>query len=132
MKGKFVIKLIVGMVVILLALVYLVSTIQTSWAYDISVDVFQTDTSVQARKARVGGIVKVGSIDIDLEEVQLDFVLAGLETSMPVSYFGTVPENFEEDREVLVEGKLDKNGVFQASKVITKCESKYKAKVVEK
>ena len=77
-------------------------------------------------------IVKTGSIHVDLEEIQLDFVLAGLETSMPVSYFGTVPENFEEEREVLVEGKLDENGVFQASKLITKCESKYQAKVKEK
>jgi len=132
MKGKFVIKLIVGLVVIAVALIFLVSTIQTSWAYDISVDVFQADASVQASKARVGGVVKIGSVEVDLEEIQLDFVLAGLTSSMPIRYHGTVPENFEEDREVLVEGKLDENGVFQASKLITKCESKYQAKVKEK
>ena len=132
MKGKFVVKLIVGMVVISVALIYLWSTIQGSWQYDTSVDEFQSDPEVQARKARVGGIVEIGSVDIDLETIQLDFVLAGLTTSMPISYHGTVPENFEEDREVLVEGKLDEHGVFQASKLITKCESKYQKKVKEK
>jgi len=132
MQGKLVIKLIVGMVVILAALIYLVSTIQSTGQYDTSVDKFMADTIAQARKARVGGVVKPGSIEVNLEEIQLNFLLAGLTASMPISYQGPVPDNFAEDREVLVEGKLDENGVFQASKVITKCESKYQAKVKEK
>ena len=132
MKGKLIIKYLLGTLVILSALVYLVSTIQSSWAYDISVDEFLSDQNARSHRARVGGIVKKGSVEVDLEKVHLKFVLAGHRHALPVSYHNAVPENFEEDREVLVEGTLDENGVFQAQKLITKCESKYKAKVRDK
>jgi len=40
-----------------------------------------------------------------------------------------VPDNFAEDREVVVEGHLGTSGVFQADTLLTRCESKYKVKV---
>ena len=59
----------------------------------------------------------------------LSFTLAGTKTELPVLYAGTVPENFTDDIEVVVEGRLDENKAFQAKTLMTKCESKYKAKV---
>ncbi len=61
--------------------------------------------------------------------MSLNFILAGSETELPVQYTGPVPDNFAEDREVVVEGRLDTSGIFQAEMLMTKCESKYKAKV---
>jgi cytochrome c-type biogenesis protein CcmE len=46
-----------------------------------------------------------------------------------VRYQGLTPDNFEEDREVVVEGRLGPAGVFQADTLMTRCESKYQAKV---
>jgi len=132
MKSRFFIKQVVGLMIIGISIIYLISAIQSSWAYYISVDEYCTDQDVQAHKARVGGVVAKDSVDIDLEQVRLTFVLAGQSTSMPVAYYDVIPDNFAEDREVLVEGLLDAEGVFQADKLITKCESKYQAKVREK
>jgi len=70
-----------------------------------------------------------GTVVCDLKAMLLKFNLTGLHASVPVSYKGVVPENFAEAREVVVEGRLDDAGVFQADKLMTKCESKYQAKL---
>lgn len=129
--GKTLTKFIVGFVVIGGALAYLViSAMQSSWAYYISVDDFDAKKDlVQNHTLRVAGLVAKDSIARDMQKMQLTFTLQGNATSLPISYTGTVPDNFAEDREVVVEGCLDATGVFKADKLMTKCESKYKAKV---
>ena len=53
----------------------------------------------------------------------------GEKTEIPVSYSKTVPDNFTDGIEVVVAGRLDPSGNFQADKLMTRCESKYKAKL---
>lgn len=129
--GKTLIKIVIGIVVIGGALGYMVyNAMQSSWAYYISVDDFTAKQSQYKNYTlRLAGIVENESVYRDLKNMQLTFKLKGKDISIPVSYIGTVPDNFAEDREVVVEGQLDTNGVFQAVKLMTKCESKYKAKV---
>lgn len=129
--GKTLTKFIIGIVVIGGALGYLIyNAMQSSWAYYIKVDEFAAKkTLAQDRTFRIAGIVEKETISRNLQKIQLTFKLKGEHTSLPVSYTGTVPDNFAEDREVVVEGRLDTNGVFQAKKLLTKCESKYKAKL---
>lgn len=45
--------------------------------------------------------------------------------SIPVVYTGIVPDTFKEGAEVIIEGDLEKNGIFQARVLMTKCPSKY-------
>ena len=47
-----------------------------------------------------------------------------LGNQMKVEYKGTMPNNFESSTSVVVTGKF-KNGVFEASEILTKCPSKY-------
>ena len=49
--------------------------------------------------------------------------------SMEVSFTGTVPNNFESGRHVVVEGSFNADGSFQATRVITACASKYEPAV---
>ena len=65
----------------------------------------------------------------NLEKMHLTFILAGSKNEIPVYYEGSVPDNFAENRVVVVEGRLDTTGVFLADTLITKCEWKYKVKV---
>ena len=51
------------------------------------------------------------------------------QAELPVRYEGVVPDNFTEEREVVVEGRLAPAGVFQADTLMTRCESKYQVKV---
>jgi cytochrome c-type biogenesis protein CcmE len=109
---------------------FVFQAMRSSWSYYYSVDEFSANKSaVRNHSLRIAGRVQRGSIVRDLEKVSLNFTLAGSETELPVQYKGPVPDNFAEDREVVVEGRLDVTGVFRADMLMTKCESKYKAKV---
>lgn len=131
MKTKMIIKLLVGVVIIGGGIGYFMyQVMQSSWSYYYSVDDFSVNSNaVKNHSLRIAGRVKQGSIVRDVQKISLNFTLAGSETELPVSYKGTVPDNFAEDREVVVEGQLDTTGIFQADMLMTKCESKYKAKV---
>lgn len=44
-----------------------------------------------------------------------------------VEYRDALPDTFTEDSEVVLEGRLDADGVFQATTLLTKCGSRYEA-----
>ncbi len=131
MRTKTITKAVIGIVVIGGISGYLmVQAMQSSWAYYYSVDDFSTTGSAtQGQSLRLAGRVQAGSIERDLEHVTLRFTLAGAQARLPVRYQGVTPDNFAEDREVVVEGRLGTDGVFQADTLMTRCESKYQAKV---
>ena len=144
MNTRKTIKVIIGVVVIGTAVGYfLYEAIESSWAYYYSVDEFvespfcempQNDDSKVSnvdnnRIIRLAGRVKGGSVTRDAENMRLDFKLAGQRNSVAVRYYGAVPKNFESGKEVVVEGKVDIDGVFNASKILTRCESKYKVRL---
>jgi cytochrome c-type biogenesis protein CcmE len=131
MKTKTVVKTLIGIIVIGGGVGYFMfQAMQSSWSYYYSVDELSANTAaVRNTSLRVAGRVKEGTVVRDLQKMLLTFTLAGAGSEVPVSFSGTIPDNFTEDIEVVVEGRLDTAGVFQADKLMTKCESKYKAKV---
>ena len=131
MKSKTLVKALIGIVLIGGGIGYFVyQAMQSSWSYYYSVDDFSDNSSaIQNHSLRIAGKVKPGTISRDLQKMNLTFTLSGSKTGIPVYYEGTVPDNFTEDREVVVEGRLDTAGVFQADTLMTRCESKYEAKV---
>ena len=130
MKTKMVVKFLVGIIVIGGGISYfLYQAMQSSSSYYYSVDEFAGGKGDVENAFRLAGKVKPGSIERNLERMDLNFVLAGKESTIPVHFEGTVPENFTDDIEVVVVGRLDTAGTFKARSVVTRCESKYKAKV---
>ena len=131
MQTRTIVKALVATIVIGGGVGYFVyQAMQSSWAYYYSVDEFSANSSkVKNHSLRIAGRVKQGSIARDLEEMDLTFILAGSKSEVPVHYKGSVPDNFAEDREVVVQGRLDTAETFQANLLMTRCESKYRAKV---
>ena len=131
MKTKGIVKLLAGIIVIGGGIGYFVyQTMQSSWAYYYSVDDFAAAGETAPEQSfRLAGRVKAGSVVRDLENTRLEFTLAGAQAELPVQYKGVVPDNFTEEREVVVEGRLAPAGVFQADTLMTRCESKYQVKV---
>ncbi len=131
MKTKMILKILIGVTVIGGGLGYFTfQAMQSSWSYYYSVDEFSANINdMNNYSFRIAGRVKPGSVNRDLQKMNLTFILAGTKTEIPVFYEGTVPDNFTEDIEVVVEGRLDENKSFKAKTLMTKCESKYKAKV---
>ena len=130
-KTKTMVKLVVGVLVIGGGVSYfMIQAMQSSWAYYYSVDDFAAaGPAGQEQSFRLAGRVKMGSVVRDLQNLTLQFTLAGAQAELPVRYQGVTPENFMENREVVVEGHLAPGGVFQADTLMTRCESKYQAKV---
>ena len=131
MKLKSVIKILVGIVVIGGGISYFMyQAMQSSWSYYYSVDEFTANNDKIADSSfRLAGKVKPGSVKRDTEKMLLSFVLAGQESELPVNYSKTVPDNFTDDIEVVIEGRMDTSGIFQANSLMTKCESKYEEKL---
>lgn len=131
MRGKTIVKALIGVLVIGGGIGYFMyQAMQSSWSYYYSVDDLSVNSSAAKNHSlRIAGTVKQGSVTRDLQKMRLTFTLAGSKAEVPVHYEGPVPDNFAEGKEVVVEGRLDTNGVFRAETLMTRCESKYKAKV---
>jgi cytochrome c-type biogenesis protein CcmE len=119
-------KLIIGGAIILIAVVVLVyATAMGNGAYYYEVGEFLDQGALVADKiTSVNG--EIGA-DLTVDNFVFSFTLldaTGRSASMPVVYKGQVPSSFEVGRLAVVQGKLNPEGVFQATKIITKCSSK--------
>ena len=80
------------------------------------------------KRLRVGGDVEDGSIVRTGRQVA--FSLNQDKLRLKVIYDGTdpLPDTFRAGAQALVDGKMERDGVFRASKIQAKCASKYEAK----
>ena len=79
---------------------------------------------------KVSAKVVPGSIRRDPEHHRVDFSISDGIKSFPVAYLGpasSIPDTFTDanDIDVVVEGKLGRDGTFRATDVIAKCGSRY-------
>ncbi|HET8655925.1 MAG TPA: cytochrome c maturation protein CcmE [Longimicrobiaceae bacterium] len=88
------------------------------------------DPSYREVAVKVGGRVMPGSVHFDNRTLDLRFTILDIATGkarFPVHYQGPLPDTFEQGRDVVVTGRLDDQGVFQATSLLTKCGSRYEA-----
>jgi cytochrome c-type biogenesis protein CcmE len=83
------------------------------------------DPSFYETGAKVGARVVPGSIVRSPDGKGLTFRVTDGARSYPVSYRGLVPDMFTDSVDVVLEGRLARNGTFQATTVLTKCASRY-------
>ena len=82
------------------------------------------------KKIRVGGLVKIGSID--KKENTVNFIITDLKNEIVVSYTGLVPNLFSEGKGVVAEGKLNDKKYFVADKILAKHDENYMPPEVSK
>ena len=71
----------------------------------------------------VGGMVKKGSISVDDNEIK--FVITDFKNEILVSYKGTVPNLFSEEKGVIAEGKFNDKKFFLADRILAKHDENY-------
>lgn len=122
-------KLSLAGVVFAGALAYLsFAGMQKGWTtYTLGVDTYLSKSEVQNQRVRLCGKVSAEKFDVRKSQLVANFVLLGDKEKLSVAYRGAVPDLFKAGGEVLVEGKRDAAGVFQADLMMTKCASKYEA-----
>ena len=122
------IKFIVGGLVVSAAVAYLAAAgVSSGWVYHVEVDQFLADADYQDGRVRLTGLVGEDDLDSRPADLAAEFRLCGEVNRLPVAYRGVVPEMFKAGAEVIVEGRLDEAGVFQADVLMTKCASKYES-----
>ena len=75
------------------------------------------------KKMRVGGMVKKNSLIIKEQEIQ--FIITDFKNELSVSFSGTVPNLFSEEKGVVAEGKLQDKTFFIADRILAKHDENY-------
>jgi cytochrome c-type biogenesis protein CcmE len=94
-------------------------------SYHLTVDAFLADAKYQSQRVRLAGRVSDEGLVVGSGRLGARFALLGGERQVPVKYGRVLPDLFKGGCDVVVEGRLDKAGVFQAEDLMTKCASKY-------
>jgi cytochrome c-type biogenesis protein CcmE len=74
---------------------------------------------------RIGGLVENGSIERLANGTQIKFKVTDTAKSMQVVYTGILPDLFKEGKGVVAQGKLGKDGIFEADQVLAKHDENY-------
>jgi len=75
------------------------------------------------KKIRVGGMVKKDSLVIKEQEIK--FIITDFNNELKISYSGTVPNLFSEEKGVVAEGKLQDKSFFIADRILAKHDENY-------
>jgi cytochrome c-type biogenesis protein CcmE len=116
---------LIGGLILALAVGYLVFTAaRGSAAYYLTIEELQ-QRGPSSRNVRVAGNTLGESIVWTPREQRLEFEIVDQSGRLPVIYSGSRPDMFRDQAEVVVEGKLGPDGVFEAHTMLLKCPSKY-------
>jgi len=79
---------------------------------------------------RIGGLVKKNSIN--KKNNSINFIITDLNNEIVVSYSGSIPNLFSEEKGVVAEGKLKDKKYFIAEKILAKHDENYMPPEVSK
>lgn len=130
-NGRF----MVGLVGVAAVVTYLIWTgvSETMVYYMTPVELMErveSDPTFHDVGVKVGGQVVPGSysrVEGELLHVFTVQDLADASTTFVVEYRDALPDTFTDEVEVVLEGKLRADGVFEATTLLTKCGSRYEA-----
>lgn len=122
-------RFLIGGVIVFLAIGYLGFIgfqNAATYYYEVS-ELLEQGSPIYGENVRVSGQVAPGSVEQESAGRILRFTIADSEgkESLLVVYKGVVPDTFKVDNEVVAEGYLNSDGIFQANTILTKCPSRY-------
>ncbi len=125
---------ILFLLTIVLSAILIVFLILKSLEKDVVFFLSPTDVKdlkiIETKKIRVGGMVKDKSISINSEKV--NFIITDFKNEINVSYSGSVPNLFSENKGVVAEGFLEDRNYFKAVKILAKHDENYMPPEVKK
>ena len=80
-------------------------------------------SEIDKKKIRVGGMVKKDSINFEKESIS--FIITDFKNDLAVTFSGSVPNLFQEEKGVVAEGFLKDQNFFVADKILAKHDEKY-------
>jgi cytochrome c-type biogenesis protein CcmE len=121
-------KLVIAGLLLAAAVSYLAfAGLRDGWVYHVQVDQFAKDVSMHTQRVRLVGKVSEDGLEANPAKLSAKFGILGETTTIPVQYRGAIPDLFKAGSEVIIEGRMDSAGTFQADTLLTKCASKYQS-----
>jgi len=126
-------KFVTGFLVVGAAIAVLVAvSIQGNMAYYIEVsDYLSRDQASLQGNFRVRGNVIPGTIEKEPGKLGAIFDIGDEHDRLTIRYAKELPDTFVDHAEVVVEGEMTADGVFEAHTLLAKCPSKYEAQFKE-
>jgi cytochrome c-type biogenesis protein CcmE len=118
-------KFFIAGIIVFLAIAYLgYIGIRGAATYYLTVSEFLEQGSyIYGENMRVNGQVVAGSVE--QKGLMLRFTISEGGKNLPVVYEGVVPDTFKVGSDVVVEGKLNPDGIFEAHTLMPKCPARY-------
>ncbi len=108
----------------ILAIFFILQTLDKNILYFKSPTDIKNDQDILSKKKiRVGGMVKKNTLEIKEQEIK--FVITDFKNELMISYSGTVPNLFSEEKGVVAEGKLQDKSFFIADRILAKHDENY-------
>ena len=112
------------LLVSILAIFFILQTLDKNILYFKSPTDIKNDQDIlYKKKIRVVGMVKKNSLEIKEQEIK--FVITDFKNELMISYSGTVPNLFSEEKGVVAEGKLQDKSFFIADRILAKHDENY-------
>jgi len=109
--------------IIILSIYLILKSLEENVVYFLSPSEIKDLSEINPKKIRVGGMVKKHSIQVNLNEI--NFIITDFKNQITVSYTGSVPNLFEEEKGVVAEGYLKDRSYLKATKILAKHDENY-------
>ena len=108
---------------IILSVYLILKSLEENVVYFLSPTEIKNLTEINSNKIRIGGMVKNKSVKI--KQKKINFIITDFKNEINVSYSGSVPNLFAEDKGVVAEGYLKDRSYFNAVKILAKHDENY-------
>ena len=115
---------------ILLTTFLILKSLEENVVYFISPTDVKVLPELSKKKIRIGGMVKKDSIETNAKEIL--FIITDYKSEIKVSFSGSIPNLFAEEKGVVAEGFLKDRNYFTAKKILAKHDENYMPPEVKK
>jgi|TARA_B100000513_G_scaffold129312_1_gene57644 cytochrome c-type biogenesis protein CcmE len=123
-KVKLRILFLLSTLILLSLIIFLfLKSLDKNVVYFISPTDIKSLPELSKKKIRVGGMVKKNSLVVDSEKI--NFVITDFKNEIQVTFSGTVPNLFSEEKGVVAEGYLKDRNFLIAKKILAKHDENY-------
>ena len=124
-KVKSRISIVISLIFLLvISIFFILGSLKENILYFLTpTEVKQKEDLKIGKSMRIGGMVKKNSIFTNSREIR--FVITDFKNEIIVSYSGTVPNLFLEEKGVIAEGKLKDKKFFIADRILAKHDENY-------
>tara|TARA_Y200000002_G_scaffold156732_1_gene129641 strand:- start:9710 stop:10132 length:423 start_codon:yes stop_codon:yes gene_type:complete len=123
-KVKLRILFLLSSLILLSLIIFLfLKSLDKNVVYFISPTEIKSLPELSKKKIRVGGMVKKNSLVVNPEKI--NFIITDFKNEIQVTFSGTVPNLFSEEKGVVAEGYLKDRNFLVAKKILAKHDENY-------